>query len=315
MRAFVFPSFVFYEGPPTANGMPHNGHVLTRVMKDVFPRYKTMQGLPRPAQGRLGHARPARRGRGREGARHPRQGRDRGLRRRALHPPLHRVGVPLHRRVGEAHRAHRLLGRPRRRPTSPTTRATSRACGGRSRALQEGPALPGPQGGLVVGPGRHRALGGRGRPGLQDRRRSRRSSCASRWWARSRPAYLAWTTTPWTLPSNVALAVRPSKRRLTRRRSDRGRRGASFVIAAAWPRRSSGPPPTSSRRQGQPSSSASATSRPSATRRPRTARRTRSSPRTSSPSIPARASSTSRPPSAKTTSGCAARTASAFCSS
>jgi isoleucyl-tRNA synthetase len=33
------PRFVFYEGPPTANGMPHNGHVLTRVMKDVIPRY------------------------------------------------------------------------------------------------------------------------------------------------------------------------------------------------------------------------------------------------------------------------------------
>jgi isoleucyl-tRNA synthetase len=38
-------SFVFYEGPPTANGMPHNGHVLTRVVKDLFPRYKSMQGF------------------------------------------------------------------------------------------------------------------------------------------------------------------------------------------------------------------------------------------------------------------------------
>ncbi|WP_394820905.1 isoleucine--tRNA ligase [Pendulispora albinea] len=38
------PTFVFYEGPPTANGLPHNGHVLTRVMKDIFPRYKTMRG-------------------------------------------------------------------------------------------------------------------------------------------------------------------------------------------------------------------------------------------------------------------------------
>jgi len=44
-------TFVFYEGPPTANGMPHNGHVLTRAVKDVFPRYKTMQGydVPRKA--------------------------------------------------------------------------------------------------------------------------------------------------------------------------------------------------------------------------------------------------------------------------
>jgi isoleucyl-tRNA synthetase len=45
------PRFVFYEGPPTANGLPHNGHVLTRVMKDVFPRYRTMCGdyVPRKA--------------------------------------------------------------------------------------------------------------------------------------------------------------------------------------------------------------------------------------------------------------------------
>jgi isoleucyl-tRNA synthetase len=43
--------WVFYEGPPTANGMPHNGHVLTRAVKDVFPRYKTMRGydVPRKA--------------------------------------------------------------------------------------------------------------------------------------------------------------------------------------------------------------------------------------------------------------------------
>jgi isoleucyl-tRNA synthetase len=38
------PSFVFYEGPPTANGMPHPGHCLTRAIKDLFPRYQTMRG-------------------------------------------------------------------------------------------------------------------------------------------------------------------------------------------------------------------------------------------------------------------------------
>ena len=37
-------NFVFYEGPPTANGMPHPGHCLTRAIKDLFPRYKTMRG-------------------------------------------------------------------------------------------------------------------------------------------------------------------------------------------------------------------------------------------------------------------------------
>ncbi|MDR2115554.1 MAG: isoleucine--tRNA ligase [Planctomycetaceae bacterium] len=37
--------FVFYEGPPTANGLPHPGHCLTRAIKDLYPRYKTMQGF------------------------------------------------------------------------------------------------------------------------------------------------------------------------------------------------------------------------------------------------------------------------------
>ena len=38
------PRFVFYEGPPTANGLPHPGHCLTRTIKDLFPRYRTMRG-------------------------------------------------------------------------------------------------------------------------------------------------------------------------------------------------------------------------------------------------------------------------------
>jgi isoleucyl-tRNA synthetase len=41
-------SFVWYDGPPTANGKPHNGHVLTRVFKDIFPRYRTMRGFHAP---------------------------------------------------------------------------------------------------------------------------------------------------------------------------------------------------------------------------------------------------------------------------
>ena len=39
------PNFVFYEGPPTANGSPHYGHILTRSIKDLFLRYKTMKGF------------------------------------------------------------------------------------------------------------------------------------------------------------------------------------------------------------------------------------------------------------------------------
>ena len=45
------PSYVFFDGPPTANGKPHIGHVLTRVIKDMIPRYRTMKGymVPRKA--------------------------------------------------------------------------------------------------------------------------------------------------------------------------------------------------------------------------------------------------------------------------
>ncbi|MDO4487880.1 MAG: isoleucine--tRNA ligase [Eubacteriales bacterium] len=45
------PSYVFYDGPPTANGKPHIGHVLTRCIKDLIPRYHTMKGkmVPRKA--------------------------------------------------------------------------------------------------------------------------------------------------------------------------------------------------------------------------------------------------------------------------
>ncbi len=45
------PSYTFYDGPPTANGKPHIGHVLTRVIKDMIPRYRTMKGymVPRKA--------------------------------------------------------------------------------------------------------------------------------------------------------------------------------------------------------------------------------------------------------------------------
>ena len=36
--------FTFYDGPPTANGRPHAGHIITRVIKDIIPRYKVMRG-------------------------------------------------------------------------------------------------------------------------------------------------------------------------------------------------------------------------------------------------------------------------------
>ena len=167
-------TFVFYEGPPTANGMPHNGHVLTRAVKDVFPRFQTMRGfdVPRKA-GWDTHGLPVEVEVEKE-LRHPRQGRDRGVRRQALHPEVHRLGVPLHGRVGEAHRQDRLLGRHRHGVRHLPQELRRERVVGPLGAAQEGPALPGAPRLLVVAAGRHGAQRRRGRLELQDRRRPER---------------------------------------------------------------------------------------------------------------------------------------------
>ena len=61
--------FVFYDGPPFANGLPHYGHLLTGFVKDAVPRYQTMRGQAGRAPLRLGLPRPAGRDGGREGPR------------------------------------------------------------------------------------------------------------------------------------------------------------------------------------------------------------------------------------------------------
>ena len=50
-------TYTFYDGPPTANGKPHIGHILTRVIKDLIPRYKTYEGLQGSQKSRLGYSR------------------------------------------------------------------------------------------------------------------------------------------------------------------------------------------------------------------------------------------------------------------
>ena len=49
--------YVFYDGPPTANGKPHIGHVETRVIKDMIPRFRATEGLYGSKKGRLGYSR------------------------------------------------------------------------------------------------------------------------------------------------------------------------------------------------------------------------------------------------------------------
>ena len=52
--------FTFYDGPPTANGKPHIGHVLTRVMKDIIPRYHRVEKHERPPRLLGGYGSPLR---------------------------------------------------------------------------------------------------------------------------------------------------------------------------------------------------------------------------------------------------------------
>ena len=107
--------WVFYDGPPFANGLPHYGHLLTGYAKDLFPRFQTMRGKRVRPRLRLGHARPAGRARGDEAARHHREGRDRGDGRRLLQREGARVGARLHARVGGLRHPPGALGRLRAR--------------------------------------------------------------------------------------------------------------------------------------------------------------------------------------------------------
>ena len=50
-------TYTFYDGPPTANGKPHIGHVETRTIKDMIPRYRTMKGYMVPRKGVSGNTR------------------------------------------------------------------------------------------------------------------------------------------------------------------------------------------------------------------------------------------------------------------
>ena len=123
----------FYEGPPTANGQPGSHHVLSRVFKDIYPRYRTMRGyrVPRKA-GWDCHGLPVELEVERElGI--SLEGRDRGLRHRRVQRALPGVRVSLRRGVGAANRADRLLDRPRRRLRDACQRHTSSRCGGRLR--------------------------------------------------------------------------------------------------------------------------------------------------------------------------------------
>ncbi len=244
------PTWMFYEGPPTANGTPGTHHVEARVFKDVFPRYQTMKGyhVPRKA-GWDCHGLPVEiaveKELGFAGKPDIERVRDRRVQR-----PLPGVGAAARRRVHRDDRADGLLGRLSTTPTGRWTRPTSRASGGRSSRSSTRACWS-----RTTGSRRTARAAAPGCPTTRSPRATRPSStrrctCGSR----SPPAelrrygadLLVWTTTPWTLVSNTAVAVNP--RRRVRGRAQpaghvRGRRAAAGRGARRGPGRGAGPVP------------------------------------------------------------------------
>ena len=295
---------VFYEGPPTANGRPGSHHVLARVFKDIFPRYKTMRGRYVERKGgwdchglpveiaveqKLGFS---------SKADIERYG-DRRVQRQ-----VPRVGVRVPRGVEAADRADRLLGRPRRRlPHARHDYIESvwwalKTMWERDLLYEGHKVVPYcPRCGTALSS--HEVA--QGYQDVEDPSVYVRFPVIEPAGAlREGDALLVWTTTPWTLVSNAAVAVDPeltyvrtadgvrAGRGARRARARRGRRGRRPLPRARHARRRA----TSRRSRSSPARS--------------TARRaTPCCPATSSPPRTAPASSTPRSRSARTTSGSA----------
>ncbi len=125
--------FVFYDGPPFANGLPHYGHLLTGYVKDVVPRYETMRG--RRVERRFGwdcHGLPAEVEAEKQlGITHKSQIED--ARRRRVQRRLPHLRAALHEGLGGVRRRGRPAGSTSSTTTRRSTSTTWRACSGRSR--------------------------------------------------------------------------------------------------------------------------------------------------------------------------------------
>ena len=205
--------FVFYEGPPTANGRPGFHHALSRAFKDLIPRYKTMQGyrVERKA-GWDTHGLPV----------EIQVEKELGL---SGKDDIERYGVEefnrlcresVFRYVEDWRAMTERLGfwidmeHPYR--TLDNSYIAERLVGPQG-PLREGPSLRGLQGQRPLPPRPDLPLGRRGRPGLpavpRPRGRPERIRKAFRWWTSRNTSLLIWTTTPWTLISNAAVAAHP----------------------------------------------------------------------------------------------------------
>ena len=165
------PGLRLLRGPAHGQRPPGRAPRHLAHLQGPLPALQDHARLPRAAQGRLGHARPAGGARGRAPPGHRRQGADRGLRRRRVQPAVPRERHRLPGGVGALHRAHRLLGRPRRRLLHVHQRVHRDGVVAAAADLGQGPALPGLQGRALLPALRHGHQQPRGGAGLQGRHR------------------------------------------------------------------------------------------------------------------------------------------------
>ena len=218
----------------------HPSRLLAHDQGSLLPLSRD-EGLSRRSKGGLGHARPAGRDRGREAARHQRQAADRGARRGRVQPAVPRERVQVPRGLGEAERAHRVLARLRASVRHVPRTTTSRASGGRSRRCST--RICSTAGTRSCRTARAAAprcratswrsgTGGRGSERLR-RARPRRGAERSRRDAAPDVGrrILVWTTTPWTLVSNTALAVHPDLDYVELVRREEGKDKRTLILA------------------------------------------------------------------------------------
>jgi isoleucyl-tRNA synthetase len=199
--------FVFYDGPPFANGLPHYGHLLTGYVKDVVPRYQTMRG--RRVERAFGwdcHGLPAEVEAEKQlGITHKSEIDAMGV--ATFNDVLPLVGAGVHQGLGGVRRPAGSLGRLRQRLQDPRHRLHGVGHVGVQVVVGQGLGLRGLP--------RARPTAGAARPRSATPRRAWTTSTGSARTppspsaaARDRASYaLIWTTTPWTLPSNLAAAV------------------------------------------------------------------------------------------------------------
>ena len=205
--------YVFYDGPPFANGLPHYGHLLTGYVKDVVPRYRTMRG--RRVERRFGwdtHGLPAEvEAEHQLGIKHKSEIEEMGV---AEFNDACRASVLRYTDEWRAYVTARPAGSTSTTTTRRSTWTTWKASCGPSRPCGTRASCTGLPGALVLLALRdaavvHRDQDGRRLHGPAGPGRHRRLRLPAPGTDLDGAYALVWTTTPWTLPSNLAVAVHP----------------------------------------------------------------------------------------------------------